>query len=214
METKVLIATTKNITSEGVVNRLSTEPTLNLMGWVTDGSELQEAYEKHKPDCLIIGITLFGERTSEKIRALKLKNPNAKLFLISFYISQSFVRQMLDAGFKGIFSSSNSTYDHLIFGLKTVAKNQSFLCRQSTELMLGTLFNPKSFNSEGNELSEREQQIASLIADGKSSKEIARRLSIAQSTVDVHRRNIMRKIGVHKSTEITKYAIQKELIFV
>ena len=214
METKVLIATTKNITSEGVVNRLSTEPTLNFLGWVTDSSELQHAYDTFKPDCLIIGITLFGDRTAEKIRAFKLKNPKAKLFLICFFVSEQFVRQMLDAGFKGIFSAPNSTYDHLVFGLKCVASNQRFLCRQATDVMLGTLFNPQDIESDSNELSKREIQIVMLIADGKSSKEIARKLSIAHTTVDVHRRNIMRKIGAHKTAEITKYAIQRRIIFV
>lgn len=214
METKVLIATTKNITSEGVVNRLSTEPALNFLGWVTDGSELQLAYETHKPDCLIIGITLFGDSTSEKIRAFKLKNPNAKLFLICFFVSDQFVRQMLNAGFKGIFSAPNSTYDQLVFGLKCVASDQRFLCRQATAVMLGSLFNSQEFKNESDELSKREKQIVKLIAEGKSSKQIARELAIAHSTVDVHRRNIMHKIGAHKTAEITKYAIQRRRIIV
>lgn len=141
-------------------------------------------------------------------------NPIANLLLLSSTATRQFVKQVLDTGAKGIFLSPFSEYDHLMHGIKCVADGRTYICRKSTELIIGDIFQQKISPKESNELSAREKQIVRLIAEAHSSKEIALILSISPATVDVHRRNLMRKIGVNKAADITKYAIRSEMIFV
>ena len=214
MKIDTLFAASKNIISEGIISRLKNEPILNVSGWVTDVVDLQQMYDDTKPDCLLIGVTLYGARIVPELRGFMHKNPDANLLLISLSSGKEYVKQILDTGVKGIYVSPFSEYDHLVFGIQCVANGRTYLCNRSTEVMIGDIFEQKIKTNESEELSAREKQITQLIAEGYSSKEIAAILLIAPGTVDVHRRNLMRKLGLHKAADITKYAIKSEMIFV
>lgn len=214
MKIKILLSTTKNVVSEGISFRLKNEPAITFSDWVTDPTELQKKYDELTPDCLMVGETLFGDRTVPRLRDFMRVNPIANLLLLSSTATRQFVKQVLDTGAKGIFLSPFSEYDHLMHGIKCVADGRTYICRKSTELIIGDIFQQKISPKESNELSAREKQIVRLIAEAHSSKEIALILSISPATVDVHRRNLMRKIGVNKAADITKYAIRSEMIFV
>lgn len=142
------------------------------------------------------------------------KNPDANVLLLSLSSTKQYVKQILDTGVKGIYSSPFSEFEHLIFGIQCVANGRTYLCNKSTEVMVGDFFEQKLNSIESDVLSPRQKKIIQLIADGYSSKEIAAILLISPSTVDVHRRNIMRKLDLHKVADLTKYAIRSEMIFV
>ena len=101
-------------------------------------------------------------------------------------------------------------FDELFAAIRAVGCGHAYLCQKSTEMLLGGLFNRNTPN-HNEPLSKREKQVIRLISDGRSSKEIARILDISPRTVEVHRRNMMRKIGVHKTAELTRYAIRSQL---
>lgn len=215
MKLKILLSTTKNVVSEGISFHLKNEPAITFLDWVTNPTELQKKYNELEPDCIVVGATLFGDRTVPSLRDFMRVNPSANLMLMSsLFVTRQFVKQVLDTGIKGIFLTPFSEYDHLIHGIRCVADGRAYICRKSTELIIGDIFHQEKRPNGSDELSAREKQIVRLIAESHSSKEIAGILSISPATVDVHRRNLMRKIGVKKVADITKYAIRSEMIFV
>jgi len=210
---KVMIATSRNISSEGLVNYMKVQPNLRFTEWVTESTELQQKYERQTPDCLILGVTLFNEQTANQVKVFKEKNPSAKVLVITFMVSQQFVRDIMESGALGILSAPHSNYEQLLDAIYCVGSGRIYLCQESTEEMLGGLLRPeKKEVNDCVDLSKREIQIVRLIVDGHSSKEIAKLLSISPATVDVHRKNVMRKIGANKTAEIAKYAIKSELV--
>lgn len=212
MVTRVLFATTKNLTSSGVANCLAAATDIELASWITEPDELQEAFNAVMPDCLMIGVNLFGNKTVEKLNVFSIKNPSANILVITSQINKKFIQDVMEAGAKGIVFAPSADYEQLLNAIRCVANDRTFLCRDCTEEILGGLFRQELERTECTELSCREKQIVSLIADGHSSKEIAKLLSISPATIDVHRKNIMRKIGAHKSIEIARYAIKTELV--
>lgn len=212
MVTRVLFASKKNLTSDGVANCLAAEANIALANWITEPDELQGAFTDHKPDCLIIGFTVFGKSTAEKLRDFITQNPSANILVITSQINRKFIQDVMEAAAKGIIFAPTADYRQLLDAIRCVSSGRTYLCRDCTEELLGGLFRQERESSECTELSGREKQIVRLIADGQSSKQIAKVLEISPATVEVHRRNIMRKIGAHKSIEIARYAIKEQLV--
>jgi len=119
--------------------------------------------------------------------------------------------QMMQAGASS-FVSTQSSMDELLQAIRAAASGRSYLCSSASSLMVDSLRRGRSTESPRGQLGEREEQVLCLIADGFSSKEIARNLQIAPSTVEVHRRNIMRKVGLHKVADLTRYAIRNQMV--
>ena len=106
--------------------------------------------------------------------------------------------------------------DEIMHGIRATASGRVYLCQGAAASMLDSYRRTRStgLRSRGprGQLGDRESQVLRLIADGYSSKEIARNLHIAPSTVEVHRRNIMRKLGLHKAADLTRFAIRHHMI--
>jgi two-component system NarL family response regulator len=122
--------------------------------------------------------------------------------------------EVLDAGAKG-YVSTTSSIDELMSAIRSVASGRHYLCQTAASEMMASVRKMRAGDGSGkNHLGSREEQVLRLIADGFSSKEIARNLQIAPSTVEVHRRNIMRKVGLHKVADLTRYAIRNQMVSV
>lgn len=118
---------------------------------------------------------------------------------------------MLDAGAMAYVVKSAGR-DELLRAIRSVAQNRLYLCPEVSALAIESIVGRKSFEKpRSDKLGRREQEVLQLLAEGKSSPEIAATLYIATSTVEVHRRNIMRKLDLHSVAELTKYAIRSGL---
>ena len=121
---------------------------------------------------------------------------------------------ILDAGAKA-YVSTTSSIDELMSAVRAAASGRVYLCQSAASEMMDSFRRVRTSDGPAkNLLGTREEQVLRLIADGYSSKEIARKLLIAPSTVEVHRRNIMRKIGLHKVADLTRYAIRNQIVAV
>lgn len=212
MYTRLMIVVRKNIASESLVNYLVTVPNFKLVSWVADKEQLQDEYETHQPHCVIFGVSFFGRETAQEVRNFKKKNSDAHILISTYYVNQTLVSDVMEAGAKGVISTIDSTFEQFIEAVRVVANGRTYLCQAAMEAFLGGLFSSEVRVDGNADMSQREKQIIRMIAEGSSSKEIARELDIAPSTVDAHRKNIMRKIGCHKVAEITRYAIRSSLM--
>jgi DNA-binding NarL/FixJ family response regulator len=119
--------------------------------------------------------------------------------------------EVMDAGALGCVSPV-SQLDDVLQAIRSAARDEHYLCQQLSTLMLQGVRQQRSNPHDRHGLGHREEEVLRLIADGYSSKQIARHLDIAPSTVDVHRRNIMRKIGLHKVADLTRFAIRHQMV--
>lgn len=212
MDTRLMIVVKKNITSEGYANYLMAVPNFKLVSWVTDKEQLQNEYENHHPHCVILGFSFFVRETAQEVKKFKRMNSDANILITTYYLEKRFLSDVMEAGAKGVVSTVDSTFEELVEAVRCVANGRTYLCQSAMEELLGGLFRSE-VRADGNaDMSPREKQIIRMIAEGSSSKEIARVLDIAPTTVDAHRKNIMRKIGCHKVTDITRYAIRTSLL--
>ena len=203
MEKRILLITKKHIISEGVANRIAADHRLKIVYWATEEEMIQDAYESYAPNCLILCAAFFAPNTGLKIKDFILKNPNANILVVSGKIDHQFVDDVLGSGAKGIISPVISNLNRLIESIHSIADGSPANYRDSPTAILHNW----GMRDNGNQLiTDREKEIIKLIAESKSSKEIAKDLQITPATVDVHRRNIMKKLGVNKAAEITKYA--------
>ena len=184
---------------------LAREPDFQVVGEAASGAEALELARRVSPEVLLVDIGLPGVDGLEVVRTLRRAASPVRLLTLSVHAERHFVRRMLDAGADGYVVKS-SALQELVQAIRVVAQGKVYL---SPEIAREAL--PEPADEEGAPLAARERQVLALLAAGRRSSDIGRELRISPATVEVHRRNIMRKLGLHTVAELTKYAIRKGL---
>lgn len=177
-----------------------------------DGETALRMAEELAPDVVVVDVALPGQSGIDITRRLLAKHPDIKVLALSTYLDRRIVQQMLDAGASGYIAKSTAGTE-LKQGIHSVFEGRNYLCSQVAALVADSLRDPRSTSGKIGALSRRELQVAAMLAEGKTAPDIAAELHISPSTVDVHRRNLMRKLGLHNVVDLTKYAIRIGLIF-
>ena len=148
----------------------------------------------------------------EATRQLRSALPDVKVIALSSHSDSRYVNAMLDAGACGYVLKANA-YDDLRRALVAAQQGKSYLCPDVTESVVGaSLHKPERDRAPSHaSLSPREKEVLQLLAEGLSSPQIGKRLFVATSTVETHRRNVMRKLRIHSVADLTKYAIREGL---
>lgn len=188
---------------------LELEEGIEVVGELGDGNKIVETVALLRPDVVVMDISMPGMNGIEATRALMAKNPQIKVVALSASNYKQFIIEMMGAGATAYVVKS-AAGDQLVYAINSAAKGKTYLCPESATLLvdstgLGPVGAAKPFESR--RLARRETAVLELLAQGKSSPQIGELLHIASSTVDVHRRNIMRKLDLHNVAELTKYAI-------
>ncbi|KAB2968698.1 MAG: response regulator transcription factor [Zoogloea sp.] len=191
---------------------LDDEPGLTVVGEAGDGAEALQVVGELQPDVMLLDIGLPGMSGIEVARQIQRRHPRVKVIALTGHSERPFVEEMMRAGALGYVLKSTGV-DELLRALRAVAVGQHFL---STEV-IGTML--KYVNAEATSetppivtLTPREQAVLSLLAGGRRSADIATELDITVAAVEVHRRNIKGKLGLHTTAELTRYAIREGLI--
>ncbi len=183
-----------------------------IVGEAADGRLAVEMAGTLAPDVVVMDIGMHGLNGVEATRQIKADHPGVKVLALSTHSDRSYVLSMLEAGASG-YVLKTAAFDEMRRAVQTVAKGNHFLSPDITGLVVEASV-AESSPDRGSEkivLAAREREILQLLAEGHSSPEIAGRLHISTSTVDSHRRNIMKKLDVHSVAELTKYAIREGL---
>lgn len=182
---------------------------MEVVGEAKDGQSVLKLAATLKPDVVVMDISMPGMNGIETTRLLSSEHPEIKVIGLSSYTDRPHVADMLEAGATGYITKEN-TSDELLCALRAVMKQQKYLCPEATKIMDG---NTSRYPMPGiPRLGSREREVLQLVAKGDSSQIIAGNLFISVSTVDVHRRNIMKKLDLHNVAALTAYAIRNGLI--
>ena len=214
MSIRVLLSSNHKVMSEGIAAVLRTHHDINLVGMAETDEKTQTLCDEVDPDVVLIGMHGNGHQDLSLMQKIAAHRPGKNMVAFSGDSDRHSIIEILDAGAKA-YVSTTSSIDELMAAIRAAAGGRVYLCPTAASEMMASVRKFRSGDAPTRgALGGREEQVLRLIADGFSSKEIARNLQIAPSTVEVHRRNIMRKVGLHKVADLTRYAIRNQMVSV
>ncbi len=212
---RILIADDHDLMRRGVKALLQSHPGWEICGEAHTGREAVTKAEELKPDIVILDISMPDLNGVEAARRIRKASATTEVLILSVHYSDQLIREILEAGVRGYIVKSDSDRD-LIIAVETLANHKPFFTPRATEVILSN-FSERGIRSETPEsvrerLTSREREIVQLLAEGKSSKEVASSLCISVKTAETHRANIMRKLQLHTVTELVRYAVRNQII--
>jgi len=208
-----LIADDHGLLRRGLRAALADSPHLVVEAEAEDGRTAVELALKLRPDIAILDVSMPQLNGLDAARAIAAGSPETRVLVLTAHESERLVREVLRAGARGYLLKSDAASE-LIPAIEALLADRSYFTSTVAQAVLeGYLKNePDDDPPAGGTLSPREREIVQLLAEGKSSKEIARILSIAVTTADTHRGNIMRKMGFESISDVVRYAIKNKMI--
>jgi len=207
-----LIADDHTIVRSGVRLLLDAEPEFKVVGEARDGSEAIQMVELLHPDVVLMDIAMAGMDGMESTRQIKARWPEVNVLVLTMHRTDEYFFEMLKAGASG-YVLKGAHPSELIQAVQVVGRGEVYLYPTMASHLVHDYLNKTQKGSEDNlTLSPREREILNLLAEGYSSKEIAEKLVISQSTVHTHRGNLMSKLGLGSRRELIQYARDHGLI--
>lgn len=213
----IFLADDHVILREGLKHILMEDKSIEIVGEAGDGRDAVEKIDKIKPDVAILDISMPILSGLEAARVIRKYDKDIKLIILTRHDNDEYVQQAIKNGVNG-FILKDSAGDDLLKAVRDVVNGNIYLSPKIVTNFVKTgipiLYNRNSNNQIQVKglLSNREKEVLKLVAEGKSSNEIALILRISPKTVKVHRLNIMNKLDVHNVSELVRYAIKCGLI--
>lgn len=207
-KTRVLLADDHKIMRQALRALLEREESIEVVAEAGNGREVLDLAVQCAPDLVIMDVGMPGLNGIEATKQLLARQPRIKVIALSAYSDRRFVSGMLKAGASGYIVKA-AAGEELIRAICCVQNDQDYLCPELAQT-LEDVVSERGKKADG-VLGRREMEVLQLLSEGFRSPEIATRLNISTATVEVHRRNIMHKLGLHSVAELTKYAIREGL---
>ena len=208
---KILLVDDHPVVRKGLVSCLSHHTNLDVAGEAGDGQEALRKARELAPDVIIMDIDMPQMDGLAVTDVLRKEMPQVKVIIMSMHRHTEYVLRILQSGARGYVLKDAST-DELVKAIETVSSGESFFSRDVARLALNQFVRGNTAGANGTNLTNREREVLTQIAEGLSNKEIASRLGVGVRTVETHRERIMRKLNIHSVAGLTKYAISKGLI--
>ncbi|HOJ52564.1 MAG TPA: response regulator transcription factor [Syntrophales bacterium] len=211
----VLIADDHEVVRDGIKELLRRQPDIEIVGEAANGKEAVARVRKLHPAVVLLDISMPELNGLEAISLMRRVIPPPEVVVLTMHDKDSFIRQLFNAGAKG-FVLKASPSKEIVDAIRAACRGEMFISPKLQERVVGGYLRTSQaathYESRYDLLTEREQQVFRLIAQGKSSKDIANFLCISVKTVEKHRTHIMQKLGLHDRVDIVKYAIKIGII--
>lgn len=205
---RILLVDDHAVVRQGFKLIINQQADMEVVGEAGDGIEAVRLALELKPSLVIMDIAMPRLTGVEATRRIVESDPSAKILVLSMHKDTVYVRETLRAGAKGYLLKESIDHD-LLRAVRAVAQGDGFLSPEVS----GTVLNDyQQVKDPFDLLTAREREVMQMLAEGKVAKEIATALDISVYTVDAHRGRIMKKLGLHSSTEIVRFAMRKGLI--
>lgn len=202
---KIILADDHKLFIDGVYSILSLEKDIEIVGVAYDGEQvLNLLKENDKVDIIVLDVEMPGVDGIEVTREVRRMYPNVKILITSMYNKTSFILELMKLGVSGYILKDKSK-EELLTAIHNVHRNQPHFSLEVLSIFSDTRNNPFP---EKVQLTDREEEVLVLVAEGLKTKEIASKLFISPETVNVHRKNIKRKTGIDNTSQLIRYAIR------
>jgi DNA-binding NarL/FixJ family response regulator len=212
-EARILLADDHALVRRGVRLILDSEPGLRVVAEAADGAEAVELARTHELDLAILDVAMPRMTGLQAARELSRRFPRLRILMLSMHDNEQYFFDSLKAGASGYVLKSVADQD-LLDACHAALRGESFLYPRAVRALVRDYLERvrRGERTPVSRLTEREGEVVKLIAEGHSSKEIAKLLTISVKTVERHRANVLQKLGMRDRTELTRYAIRAGLI--
>ena len=205
---RILLADDHTLMLEGI--RTALEPHHEIVGAVTDGRALVDAAVGLKPDLIVLDITMPLLNGIDAAIQIRKRLPGVKLLFVTMHANPAYLEAALNAGGNGyVLKSAPRT--ELVDAVERVLKGEIYVTASLSGENMERFHAPQAA-ARALHLSAREREILQLIAEGRAAKEIGAVLDISTRTVEFHRQNIKRKLGLRTTAELTRHAVEQRLV--
>jgi DNA-binding NarL/FixJ family response regulator len=212
---KVLLADDHEIVRKGLRSMLEAQRDCEVVGEAGDGRQAVAMTKELKPDVVILDISMPLLNGMEATRQILKDRPQTKVLVLTMHESDPLIREVLDAGARGYILKTDAGRD-LVTAVESLRRNKTFFTSRVSQMILDGFLKgdtrPQEAEQRGIRLTPRQREIVQLLAEGKSSKEVAVELNLSVKTAETHRANIMRKLDCHSVSEVVRYAIRNQII--
>ncbi|MFC1632220.1 response regulator [Candidatus Omnitrophota bacterium] len=208
----IVIADDHDIIRAGIKNILREAPSYKVVAEARDGEEVLVKVEQHQPDVLLLDISMPKLSGLEAIAQVQRLSPKTKVLIISVHKAHAYIIKAFQSGVKGYLQKESAGVE-LLPALSCVTAERVYLTPAVSAYLVDKAFKKSAEKGPKDKLlSEREQEILRLVAEGKTAKEIAATLFLSQRTVENYKENILKKLGLHRTSDLIKYAIKHNLV--
>lgn len=208
----VVLADDHKVIRKGICALLESERGITVLGEADDGIEAVRVVEAMNPDVLVVDITMPGLDGLSVARKVRKQMPETQVVVLSMHAHESYVLEALRNGALGYVLKDADVAD-LLQAIRKAAAGQRFLSHALAERAIEAYADARGVSSDlYQSLSVREQEVMQLTAEGYTAAQVAERLSISRRTVEAHRANLMRKLGLSRLADVMRYALERGLI--
>ncbi len=210
---KVLLVEDHTIVRKGLRSLLDAEPEIEVVGEAEDGRQAVERVKQLTPDVVLMDITMPVLNGLEATRQIKKTHPNTRVLILTVHSTEEYIFQILRAGASG-YLVKQAAVPELISAIQAVYRGDSYLSPAVSRILVEEYSRTAEATTMDHfdKLTGRERQVLQLVAEGRSSRDIAHLLGISIKTVEAHRAHIMEKLDLHTAADLTRYAIRKGVI--
>lgn len=211
--TRIVLADDHRVVREGLRGLLETEPELSVVGEAADGLEAVRLVTDLRPHVLVVDLMMPGLTGLEVTRRVKKHSPQTSVVILSMHANEAYVLEALHSG-AAAYVLKNASSAELVQAIREVTNGRRFLSPPLSERAIEALADktstmpPDRYES----LTTREREVLHLAAEGHGHQDIGARLGISPRTAEVHRANLMRKLGFHNQTDLVRYALRRGIL--
>jgi DNA-binding NarL/FixJ family response regulator len=215
---RILIADDHEVARRGIRALLESHENWEVCAEAKDGREAVELAASERPDLILLDIGMPNLNGLEAARQILTVFPDVPILILTMHDSDNVVREVLRAGARGFLLKSDAGRD-LVAAVEALQVQRTFFTNRVSQMVLdgflerGNKGNEKPTDDDSGEiLTAREREVIQLLAEGKTSKEVAVTLNLSVKTAETHRTNLMRKLGLHSVADLTRYAVRNGIV--
>jgi len=206
---KVLIADDHGIVRSGLRMLLEQQADIEVIGEASDGAEARDMAIREKPDLAILDVKMPKLTGLQATREIRAHAPDFSILILSMYDDERYLFEALKAGASGYVLKAQADSD-LLNAVRAVERGEPFLTPEAQRALIQDVLGEGSVRED--ELTPREQEVVKLVAEAHTNREIAEILHLSEKTVESHRANVLRKLGMRDRVELVRYAIRRGLV--
>ena len=217
---RILIADDHEVARKGIRALLESHPDWQVCAEANDGREAVELAASTKPQLVLLDIGMPNLNGLEAARQILAASPDVAILILTMHDSDNVVREVLRAGARGFLLKSDAGKD-LVAAVESLQLQRTFFTTRVSQMVLDG-FLDRERRATGTEceeedssidaLTSREREVIQLLAEGRTSKEVAVTLNLSVKTAETHRTNLMRKLGLHSVADLTRYAVRNGIV--